>query len=222
MRSGCGTREQAGSWLDAADGRLRGAPRILGADSRGQRALPLVPRARRDPHSVRQGDGLHPHRAAAGDGAPVLGVVGLSGDRLLRADQPLRVAGRLPRVRRCLPPQRHRRDSRLGARAFSQGRARAGAIRRHRALRACRSAPGRTSRLGHADLQLRPQRGPQLPARQRALLAARVPRRRPARRRGRLDALPRLLAQGRGVGAEPLRRPREPRRDRVPAGSSTR
>ena len=33
----------------------------------------------------------------------------------------------------------------------------------------------------------------------------------------RLDALPRLLAQGRRVGAEPLRRAREPRGGRVPA-----
>ena len=39
--------------------------------------------------------GLHAHRAAAGDGASVLGLVGLSGARLLRADQPLRPAGRL-------------------------------------------------------------------------------------------------------------------------------
>ena len=40
-----------------------------------------------------------------------------------------------------------------------------------RALRARRPAPGRASRLGHARLQLRPQRGAQLPARERALLA---------------------------------------------------
>ena len=54
-------------------------------------------------------------------------------------------------------------------------------------------APRRPPRLGHARLQLRPQRGAQLPARERALLARRVPRRRAARRRRRLDALPRLL-----------------------------
>ena len=53
---------------------------------------------------------------------------------------------------------------------------------------------GRPSRLGDARLQLRPPRGAQLPARQRAVLAARVPRRRPPRRRRRVDALPRLLA----------------------------
>ena len=56
-------------------------------------------------------------------------------------------------------------------------------------------------------------------ARQRALLAARVPRRRPPRRRRRLDALPRLLAQGGRVGAERVRRPRGPRGGRVPQGA---
>ena len=40
---------------------------------------------------------------------------------------------------------------------FPQRCARAGAFRRHRALRTRRSAPGRASRVGHADLQLRPQ-----------------------------------------------------------------
>ena len=50
-----------------------------------------------------------------------------------------------------------------------------------------------------------------------ALLARRVPRRRAARRRGRLDALPRLLARGRRVDPERVRRPGEPRGDRLPA-----
>ena len=45
----------------------------------------------------------------------------------------------------------------------------------------------------------------------------RVPRRRPARRRRGVDALPRLLAQGGRVDPERVRRPREPRGDRVPA-----
>ena len=49
----------------------------------------------RPARALREGDGLHAHRAAAGDGASVLRVVGLSGDRLLRADQPLRPARRL-------------------------------------------------------------------------------------------------------------------------------
>ena len=51
---------------------------------------------------LRARHGLHPHRAAAGDGAPVHRLVGLPGDRLLRPDAALRLARRLPRVRR--PP----------------------------------------------------------------------------------------------------------------------
>ena len=72
---------------------------------------------------------------------------------------------------------------------------------------------------GTLRLQPRPQRGAELPARERALLAARVPRRRHPRRRRRVDALPRLLAQGRRVGAERVRRPRGPRCGRVPQGA---
>ena len=86
-----------------------------------------------------------------------------------------------------------------------------------RALRARGPAPRRAPRLGHARLQLRPQRGAQLPGRQRAVLARAVPRRRSAGRRRRLDALPRLLPQGGRVDPERVRRPREPRGDRVPA-----
>ena len=54
---------------------------------------------------------------------------------------------------------------------------------------------------------------------QRAVLVPRVPRRRHPRRRGRLDALPRLLARGGPVGPERVRRQREPRGDRVPQGA---
>ena len=64
--------------------------------------------------------GLHPRGAAAGDGAPVHRVVGLPGDGVLRADEPLRLARGLQVLRRRLPPGRHRRDPRLGARATSR------------------------------------------------------------------------------------------------------
>ena len=47
----------------------------------------------------------------------------------------------------------------------------------------------------------------------------RVPHRRPARGRRRVDALPGLLAARRAVDPQPLRRPREPRGDRLPARS---
>ena len=119
-----------------------------------------------------QGHGLHPHRAAAGDGAPVHRLVGLPGDGLLRADAALRLARRLPRVRRPPAPERARRDPRLGPGALPARRLRARPLRRHRALRARRPAPRRAPRLGHAGLQLRPPRGPQLPRLQRPVLAA--------------------------------------------------
>ena len=87
-------------------------------------------------------------------------------------------------------------------------------------LRARRPAPRRASRLGHARLQ------PRAATEVRNFLLAnalywlkRAPRRRAARRRRRVDALPRLLAQGRRVGAERVRRPRESRRGRVPQGA---
>ena len=55
-----------------------------------------------------------------------------------------------------MPRRRHRRDPRLGARAFSGRSARPRAVRRHRALRARRSAPGISSGLEHRDLRFRP------------------------------------------------------------------
>ena len=145
---------------------------------------------------------------------PFTRLLGLPGDRLLRPDAALRLAGRLPRVRRPHARERARRDPRLGAGALPARRLRARPLRRHGALRARRPPPRRAPRLGHAGLQLRPPRGPQLPRLQRAVLAARVPRRRHPRRRRRLDALPRLLARAGRVGPEPVRRQRGPRRGR--------
>ena len=52
-----------------------------------------------------------------------------------------------------------------------------------------------------SDLQLRPPRGAQLPAVARAVLARPVPHRRPARRRGGLDAVPRLRAPATASGS---------------------
>ena len=165
----------------------------------GNRSLGY-PRDRAAPRRARRDARLHAPRAAADHGAPVRGLVGLPGHRLLRADLALRHARRLPLLRRHLPPARARRDPRLGAGALPARRLRAPPLRRHGALRARRPAPRRAPRLGHADLQLRAPRGAELPDRQRALLARRVPRRRPARRRRRLDALPRLQPERRASG----------------------
>ncbi|MDC4227174.1 MAG: hypothetical protein MPW15_23755 [Candidatus Manganitrophus sp.] len=113
---------------------------------------------------------------------------------------------------------RHRRLHRLGARPLPERRSRARPLRRQRTLRTRGPAPGRAPRVGHADLQLRAQRGEELPALQRAFLARGLPRRRAARRRGGLDALSRL--SGRAPGdwyPQPPRRQGKPRGHRLPA-----
>ena len=196
----------------AADERLRGARAVVAQGAR-------LAAARRRARAVRAGSRLHARRAAAGDAPSVFGLVGLPGDRLLRAGLDDGLARRLPVLRRPHARERDRRAARLGAGAFRDRPVGADAVRRHGALRARRSASRRASRLGDVRLQPRPQRGAELPARERALLAARVPRRRHPRRRRRVDALPRLLAQGRRVGAERVRRPRGPRCRRVPQGA---
>src|SRR5215213_1823522 len=78
---------------------LRSAPRVVGAGPRGGQPVPELSRARRAARALREGAGLHAYRAAAGDGASLLGVVGLPGARLLRADGALRSARRLQAVR---------------------------------------------------------------------------------------------------------------------------
>ena len=198
---------------------LRGAPGLVAAQPARGQPLADVSRARAGAGRLRARPRLHARRAAARAGASVRRLVGLPGDGLLRADVALRLAGRLPLVRRPPAPARARRDPRLGARALPARRLGAGALRRDRALRARGPAPRSPPGLGHARLQLRPARGPQLPARVGALLAARVPRRRPPRRRGRLDAVPRLLAARGRVGPERLRRARGPGRGLVPQGA---
>ena len=202
----------------SADGDLRSASGIVGARARGGQPLSHVSRDGGAARPLRAIARLHAHRAAAGDGAPVLRIVGVSGARLLRPDVALRSAGGLQTVRGRGASRWPRRDPRLGAGTLSEGCARPRALRRDGAVRARRPAPGRAPGLGHADLQLRPQRGAQLPPVERAVLARGVPRGRTARRRGGVDAVSRLLAARRRVDSEQVRRPREPRGDQLSAG----
>ena len=65
----------------SADGDLRSAPRIVGARPGGTRPFADLSRDGRAAHPLREGDGLHAHRAAAGDGASVLRVLGVPGHR---------------------------------------------------------------------------------------------------------------------------------------------
>ena len=150
---------------------------------------------------------------------PFGGSWGYQVTSLLRADLALRRPRRLPAPGGRAAPGRHRRHRRLGARRTSpRTSSRSPASTARRSTRTRNPSPRRAPRLGHLRLQLRPQRGAQLPGRQRALLARGVPRRRPARRRRRLDALPRLLARAGRVAAQRARRPREPRGGAVPPG----
>ena len=181
-------REAAGL---AADVGLRGAPRLVAEAARGRAHLgPADRRAR----PVRRRPRLQPRRADAGDAASVRRIVGLPRDVVLRAGLALRRPGRLPAAGRRLPPERHRRPPRLGAGTFRDRRVGASALRRHPALRGPQPAARLAQGVGLPHLQLRPARGPELPLRERAVLARGVPHRRAARRRRRLDALPRLRA----------------------------
>ena len=95
--------------------------------------------------------GLHPCRADADHRASVRRLVGLPAARPVRADR--RASARpedFARFVDALPRGRHRRHPRLGAGAFPDRRARPRALRRHRALRASRSARGLSSGLEHA------------------------------------------------------------------------
>ena len=104
-------------------------------------------------------------------------------------------------------PGRDRRHRRLGAGALPEGRTRPRALRRHGALRARGPAPRRAPGLGHARLQLRPERGARTSSISSALYWLKeYPHRRPARRRGGIDALPGLLAQARRVDSQRVRR----------------
>ena len=72
-----------------------------------------------------------------------------------------------------------------------------------------RTGTRKSSTTGARRYELSPQ--------QRLLLAGRVPRGRPARGRRRVDALPGLFPEGRGMDPQPVRRPGERRGDRFPA-----
>ena len=162
-----------------------------------------------------QRHGLHAPRAAAGQRTSVRRLLGLPAHRHVRGDGALRRPARPAPLRRPRARAGSGRAARLGAGAFPDRRARPGAVRRHGALRVRRPARGLPQRLGHADLQLRPHRGAQLPRRQRALLARALRRRRPARRRRRVDAVPRLQPRARRMDPERPRRAREPGSDRA-------
>ena len=98
----------------------------------------------------------------------------------------------------------HRRDPRLGAVALPHRRARPRLLRRHAPLRARRPAAGRSIPTGTASSSTTAATRCAASCCRSALFwLDELPRRRAARGRRRLDALPRLLAQGGRVDPEP-------------------
>ena len=186
--------------LRRADLDLRGAPRLVAAQTRRRATARSRYRELADELGayVRRAR-LHARRAAAGDGAPFDGSWGYQ------------VTGYFAPTSRFGTPDDFRafvdRCTRRGIGVildwvpahFPTDDWALAPLRRHRALRARGPAPGRAP-LGHFVFNSAAPRCA-TSCRQRALLARRVPRRRAARRRGRLDALPRLLARRRASGS---------------------
>ena len=120
---------QDADWMDeradaARDSTRRWrSTRCISARGSALRRIPAAcsPTARSRPRLAEYAreHGVHPRRAPAGDGAPVLRLVGLPDDVVLRPDQPLRHARGLHVLRRRPAPARHRRHPRLGARRTS-------------------------------------------------------------------------------------------------------
>ena len=177
-----------------ADERLRGAPGLVAAG-------PVLPRAGRPARRLRPQTWVHPRRVPAGGRAPVRRVVGLPGHVVLRADRAVRHARRLPATSSTGCTRPASASSSTGCpRTSPRTRGRWPASTAPR----CTSTPTRaaaSSPTGARSCSTSAAREVRnfLVANAR-LLARGVPRRRAAGRRGRLDALPRLLARGRASG----------------------
>ncbi len=202
---------------------LRGPRRVVG--SRPRRGTPLahVPRDGGAARAVREGHGVHAHRAAADSRAS-----------LRRARGAIRSPASSRRRAVTARPTTSSGSSTSAIATASASSSTGCPATSPRMRTASRRFDG-TALYEHEDPRLGEHqdwgtlifnygrtRGPQLPREQRALLDRGVSPRRPARRRGGVDAVSRLLTLRRAVDPQPSRRTREPRGGRRSSGTSTR
>ncbi len=110
-----------------------------------------------------QGDGLYARRAAAGQRASVHGKLGLPDGRLLRGHVAATARRRISCTSSTFATRTTLACSSTGCPPTSPATATVCGSSTARRSTSMPIPAGRTSRLGHADLQLRPARGPQLP-----------------------------------------------------------
>ena len=114
-----------------ADQHLRGAPRLVAAQARRGQPLADLGRAGRRAGAPCRPPGLHPHRAAADQRAPVRRQLGLPAAGAVCAHRQVRRRRRLPPLRTGRARGRPGCDPGLGARPLPHGRPRPGQLRRH-------------------------------------------------------------------------------------------
>src|SRR6185312_11185951 len=112
----------------------------MDARARGRESFTHLPRDGSKIGRLPNAHELHSRRTAADHGASFLWFVGISDDGIFRAHLALWHAARFHVFRGLPAPARHRRDSRLGAIAFSVRRTWARILRWNPSFRTCRLA----------------------------------------------------------------------------------
>ena len=129
-RRGLDARPAPAQRAELADVDLRGASGVVAEAARGGGTIAELPRDGRRAGGLRERDGLHARGVDARDGASVLCVVGLPGDGVFRAVEPVWDAAGVDDADRPAASAGDRGDPGLGAVALCDRRVRAGVFRR--------------------------------------------------------------------------------------------